>query len=302
LLPSVFDAVARRLACLVSDPACAVNFLECLLMLMTFPRRMRGLASILLLLCAWGGIDSLAVAATIIWGTPQTISGDTDVATTGALVYAYNIGGSGVGPTTISGVSFASFAISSFTTSVTVGDVTLSESPGLLIGYDNLGSSGAPYSGLTSDYRSLLNGGGSATQPVTITATLGGLTQGQEYLLQWWSSNAELEIGFSGETLEFTTASAVNSVTLDANISNQAGGLGQYVIGTFTADGPTQQFTLESPNTGFTAPLISGLQVRAVPEPATYVMALAGLACGGYAMRRRKRGSRGHAADALSGW
>jgi hypothetical protein len=32
------------------------------------------------------------------------------------------------------------------------------------------------------------------------------------------------------------------------------------------------------------------IQVTAVPEPATYMMALAGLACGGYGMRRRRRG------------
>jgi len=287
LLPSVSDAVARRLACLVSAPACAVNFLECLLMLITLPRRMRGLASVLLLLCAWGGIDSLAVAATITWGTPQMISGETDVATTGTLVYAYNIGGSGVGPTTINGVSFASFAFPSFTASVTIGDVTFSEVPGFLYGNDNLGSTLLPYSGLTSAYRSLLDGGGSASDPLTITATLGGLTLGQEYLLQWWSSNAALASGFEGQILKLTTASAGNSVQLDANTGNAAGGLGQYVIGTFTADGSTQQFTLESP-AGFTAPLISGLQIRAVPEPATYMMALAGLTCGGCLVRRRR--------------
>jgi len=85
-----------------------------------------------------------------------------------------------------------------------------------------------------------------------------------------------------------TTATAINSVTLDANTTATVGGVGQYATGTFTASGSVQAFTLSEVSGGFN-PLINALQVRAVavPEPSTYVMALAGLACGGLSMWRR---------------
>ncbi|MFM7740995.1 MAG: PEP-CTERM sorting domain-containing protein, partial [Planctomycetota bacterium] len=68
--------------------------------------------------------------------------------------------------------------------------------------------------------------------------------------------------------------------------------LGQYVIGRFTASGTSQSidFTGSALYGSSTMPAINGFQVRAVPEPATSAMALAGIACGGYSMwRRRKR-------------
>lgn len=58
----------------------------------------------------------------------------------------------------------------------------------------------------------------------------------------------------------------------------------------FFADPSTSLGRLTDPSqntiVGFSA---LTLTPAAVPEPSTYVMALAGLACGGYAMRRRKR-------------
>lgn len=39
---------------------------------------------------------STSSAAVINWGSAQTISGDSDVSTTGSLLYAYNIGNSAV--------------------------------------------------------------------------------------------------------------------------------------------------------------------------------------------------------------
>jgi len=252
----------------------------------------RGCFSALLLLGVWGAADSLAIAAPITWASPQTVSGDGDVATTGTLLYAYNIGIAGVGSTTVNGVTFSPLAFPTSSQTITSGSVTFTESPGLLAGYNNLGSIQAPYANLSSAYRSLLDSGGSANVAATITTTLGGLTAGQEYLLQWWSSNAANSSGFEGATLKFTTAAATNSVQLNANTGSTPGGLGQYAIGTFTASGTTQQFTLDAPLFGTTNPLISGFQVRAVPEPATCVMALAGLVGCGVALRRRRQTAR----------
>ena len=49
-----------------------------------------------------------AIAAPITWGSATTISGDGDVSTTGTLLYAYNFGPSSVaGPVTVGGVSIS---------------------------------------------------------------------------------------------------------------------------------------------------------------------------------------------------
>lgn len=69
-----------------------------------------------------------AEAAVITWETPQTISGDSDVSTTGSLIYAYNVGPNTVSPSTVNGVTFAAFAYPVSGTTVSVGDVTFTES------------------------------------------------------------------------------------------------------------------------------------------------------------------------------
>jgi hypothetical protein len=223
------------------------------------------------------GLAEPVSAATIVWGTPTTIAGDGDVDTTGTLVYAYNIGPSGVQSTTINSVVFNAFAFPGqldFLNSVTVGSVNFTENPSNLQSYDFL-SSGAPFSSLSTAYKAMLSSGGTALLDNTITATLGGLTVGQPYRVQWWTSDPANTQGVLNETFATTTAtSGSNSVTLDANSTNADGGLGQYVIGTFTADSTSQTFDLNSP-AGNTSPLINGFQLRAVavPEPSTFVMA-----------------------------
>jgi len=238
-------------------------------------------------------LGSLAVSVQaalppIVWGSPQTVSGDSDVDTTGSLVYAFTFGGTSAPPsTTVNGVSFSPFTIpSGIITSAT--NISISESPGILFGSNSFGSVSAPFSGLSSSYQSLLGTGAYADVPATITVTLKGLTSGQQYRLQWWTSDAALQSPIYGGSFTNTTATAVNSVTLDANTTNTVGGLGQFAIGTFTASGTSQPFTLAETGGDFN-PLINALQVRAVPEPSTVAMALAGLACGGYSMFRRRK-------------
>jgi len=210
-----------------------------------------------------------ARAGQIAWETPQGIASDGDVLTTGSLVYAYNIGDAGptgaVSATTVNGVTFAAFGVPrGGVQSVTVGHLTLTESPYDLYPYDSFGSTSAPYSGLSTAYKTLLDQAVSASAPGTITVTLGGLTNAQAYSVQWWTNDSSLTYG------SLTTASGVSSVTLDPNTTDTVGGLGQYVIGSFTASGTTQSFTLtgsagHDPNFDF--PMISGLQVRTASAP-----------------------------------
>ena len=229
-------------------------------------------------------------AAVISWDAPQTISGDADVNTTGSLFCAYNFGPAGVGASTVNGVTFSAYEFpvwSSSQQTVAREHLSFAETPGYLTSYNTLGSASAPYSNLSSAYQGLLGNAGSASPDQTITATLSDLTNGQQYLVQWWVSNAANTISEFGLGLTTTTASAGNSVTLDSNVGNTAGGLGQYGIGTFTADGTSQDFTLDGPDVA-NLPMINALQVRVVPEPTLGVAAaLISVGLAGVAVRRR---------------
>ncbi len=127
----------------------------------------------------------------VTWGSAHNISGDSDVSTLGSLLYAYNAGGSGVTATTVNGVTFSPYVFPyNGSTTTTTGNVTFAESPDILLFSDNLGSISAPFSNLSSNYQSLLSSGGSAGAVNTITASLGGLTAGRDYLFQWWTNDS----------------------------------------------------------------------------------------------------------------
>lgn len=243
------------------------------------PRRARRWCALVALAAASCAALGSVSAAPIIWDAPQTISSDTDVVVSGSLAYAYTIGEEGVPSTTVNGVLFDSFEFLTGGTSASVGSVTFTESPGILDATLGLGSTSAPFVNLAAAYRVLLASGGFASNANVITATLGDLTPGQQYLLQVWTSNASLFTPGFG-TLQQTTLAATNQVTLDANTTDLVGGLGQFVVGRFTADATTQAFTLAGANVPTNLPLINAMQVRAipVPEPSTSCMILAGLA------------------------
>ncbi|MBU6277367.1 MAG: hypothetical protein KGQ61_12085, partial [Planctomycetes bacterium] len=120
---------------------------------MPLPRRALAIASRLpVILAALAMTTSSFVKAApppIVWGSPQTVSGDSDVSTTGSLVYAFTFGGTSAPPsTTVNGVTFSPFTIpGGIVTSATVGSVTISESPGTLFGSNSFGTASAPFSG-----------------------------------------------------------------------------------------------------------------------------------------------------------
>lgn len=237
-----------------------------------------------------------AHAGPIAWGSAQNVSGVSDVDTSGTLLYAYRFGNSLTGTTTVNGVSFEPFNVTNGASTATVGSVTLTavSQPGygaVMYSGDSATSGSNPFAALPASYQSLLSGvvqtvafDNDPGQPLSIQ--LGGLAAGTEYLVQWWSSVTDTYV------LSQTVALGSPNVTLDSNTTNVAGGLGQYATGTFTASGSTFTFTLEGLQMyapSYDVPTINALQVRAVPEPSTYAMALAGLACGGYLVRRRRK-------------
>lgn len=210
-----------------------------------------------------------AEGSVINWGTPATISNDSDVRTDGALVAAFNMNGPAV---TVNGVPFASWTFPFMATTTSMGNFTITESPGHLLA-QSTSSNSAPFTGLSSNYQTLLGTAVSTDDNNTLTLTITGLTLGQTYEFQWWLNASQYAGGSPGFR---TTASAPLNVTLDDNTTNQFGGVGQTVAGTFFAGDVTEVITFNGADST-QAPTINAFQLRAVPEPST----LALLACGG---------------------
>lgn len=231
----------------------------------------------------FAAIDPPAFAVTpvspIIWNGPVTISGDTNVSTDGALVAAFNMNGDAV---TVNGVNFAAFNFTTLSTSATNGNFTFTESPGHLITLSGIGSANSPFSNLSANYQTLLSSAISTDENNTLTLTMSGLVAGQQYEFQWW-----LNVSSTGSAGGFgTTATSTNSVTLDDNTTNATGGVGQFVIGTFTATGPTQLIAFSGINST-NSPTVDAFQLRAVPEPATATSLVLGFGLLGLIARRR---------------
>jgi len=221
-----------------------------------------------------------AEGSVINWGTPSAISGDTDVRTDGSLVAAFNMNGNAVN---VNGVPFASWTFPSMATTTTMGNFTITESPGHLLAYSTLGSASAPFANLSSNYQTLLSSAVSSDDNNTISLTINNLILGQQYEFQWWLNASQYNGTGSGFR---TTASAPLPVTLDDNTSNAIGGVGQTVVGTFTAGDVFETITFTGVDST-QAPTINAFQLRAVPEPSSLAL-LALATCLATAARRRR--------------
>ncbi len=224
---------------------------------------------------------STAQAGLITWGTAQNITGDSDVSLQGTLDHAYG----GASAATVNGVSFTnSFVLSGWapgTNLATAGSDTFhfnDNSANINKSGAHYGSASSPFASLSSSYQTLLRYGVYGDYAATTTYTLGGLTDGQPYLVQLWVNDSRgLAVGRT-QILDGTTTMAYNAGAAE-------GSTGQYVTGTFTAAGTSQSFTI----LGNVCQQINAIQLRAIPEPSTLALlatGLIGLLC--YAWRKRK--------------
>ena len=115
------------------------------------------------------------------------------------------------------------------------------------------GSGNAPFASLSPEYKTLL-AGGITTGGGTVTLTLGDLTKNQAYLVQLWVNDSRPAA--STQTVDGTAVMKYDVTAAD-------GGLGQYVIGRFTATGLTQSIEIEGEGSNGAAS-INAYQVRAI--------------------------------------
>ena len=191
-------------------------------------------------------IGSSVHAASITFNAPVTMSSDTDVSTTGTAVFAYNWNSS---LQTINGVDF---------TAPDSGVATAS-----FYGvYTGFGDSITPSGTLSAAYKSILTAGLYTDTARPATVTLNNLVVDRQYEVQLWVDDSRsLGGALRSETV---TSAGGNTVTLNFP-ANSEGALGQYTIGTFTADSTSQLITLD----GNVSSQINAIQLRDLSLPIT---------------------------------
>ena len=211
----------------------------------SIPRAIRTAQSIPLKISAAFCLLASAVsvhAGFVTWSAPQTIMGNSDVSTTGTLVVAHNLGAPGNSSAMVNSVTFTPFGTNG--TVNILGNVKLSATTNILGDNINFGEIVAPFSDLTPAYQTLLQSGSYTTglfPPPEITLTLSGLSVNTQYQFQWWANQSSF---FSFDPtpppgIPTTSATAGGTVSLDRT-GFAPGSLGQFAIGTFTADATSQ--------------------------------------------------------------
>lgn len=177
------------------------------------------------------GLATSAYSQSITWGAATTMSADADVLTTGAHDRAYIFNGT----STINGVSFTSFGSSGDTDGFTSGNFHGGYNPNsgpVFPNYDNLS---AAYKVIANNGRYSNDGNGAIT--------LNNLNAGLDYTVQVWVSDSR---DFGAGTIDVRTQTINGSPSLDFNVQNNTGGVGQFVTGTFTASGASTTLTISA--------------------------------------------------------
>ena len=243
---------------------------------------------------AWRALPALALclmagnpvgAASIAWDTPTLISADTDVSTAGTLFYAYTFGDPGMNTASVNGVTFAKFGVTHLSqTTVTVERVSL-DVDGFHQFYSVMTRLRVRICALREPLEHLPRVAGERCLHRHLQRIpdpdAGGLDLGQSYLVQFWSSDAgALTFHTAG-----TTHTSGNAVTLDNNNTDAAGGVGQWVTGSFTADAATQVLTIES-SVLLDLPAINAFQGAGGADTRAGHAGAAGVGCGDHRRMR----------------
>lgn len=195
-------------------------------------------------------VSLAARAATITWTGPTTISGNTDINTNGASIFAYT-GGTAA---TVNGVTFtASLTASMNNNYLQMSGLTAYTANSYTTTSNNFAS-------LSSEYKSILIGGAYENAGAVTTNTLKNLVVGRKYTLQLWINDPR-----NGASTNRYAVLDATGPQLYYNSTRAEGGVGAYAVGTFTADATTQSFTLD----GDVSTQLNAIQLRVESVPLT---------------------------------
>lgn len=189
-------------------------------------------------------------SAAVEWMPASGITGDSDVSTAGTLVCAWSA--ASAGDVTVNGVTFAGGGGKSGDTADNI-DATFDRENSKAFA-----SSAAPYAGLSTGYQALLKSSVYSVDDRSAHITLKNLTPGKKYQVQLWVNDSRV-----GTRTQTVTSTGDNTVSMDFNTSDALGGLGQVVLGAFTAKSDAQTVTFTGD--GSTPPQLNAVQVRALP-------------------------------------
>ena len=204
-------------------------------------------------------------AATINWGTPQTITTSAaDVETQGFPVFAIDASreGDGTSTITVTGKNGAEVTFQSFDSENAAEHAHFSSK------FRNM----ATFGGGSSDYGGIVDDGfwqgsesidGETPDFSSDTVNLTGLTIGEEYLVQYWAQDARRHPGF------LTVIDGSTNLQLDTDSAAYPDS-GQYVVGTFVADSASQTFTVSGTLDGvnnYGRAQLNAIQLRRLAAP-----------------------------------
>jgi len=213
-------------------------------------------------------IDPGASAASMVWQSPRAITGTAaDVITSGTLVGAYSLVQTGYNvtaapiPATVNGVGFYAVLPNS-----TLANLTTAGFSG---GADLFGSTSGAFAALTDvDYQRLLRRGNytnNASTSAPLQITLNNLTPNTTYMVQIWANDSRGGTVPRGEV--FKSLAGNPSATLTYR-PPAVGGLGQYIVGTFTTGASeTTQNIISTTTLG----QVNALQIRTASGPTAWL-------------------------------
>lgn len=210
------------------------------------------------------GMTAMGVkAADVSWQSPLTISGASDVNTSGSLYGSWAPGNDWGGSDyadlfPVNGVTFKAYGTAGANFNFSGAGINMDR----YNGFADPGTPDANYNHLLHTAMFNWNSGSSS-----LTVSWNNLTVGNAYLVQAW-----LNDGRSGQSGSSTFTGGLNT---SASVAIGNGSPGQYIIGTFVADSDAQSFTM-SP--GIMLNLLQVRDLTMVPEPS--VLALLGTGVG----------------------
>ena len=213
---------------------------------------------------ALAALSLSASAASITWGSVTTITSPSSLDQVGSFISAVNAGGTAGAPLPVAGTDVT--FVDGGPTSASIGTINNTGNGG----FYSPTTGNANLDAVLDSHSYLSNGNPNSRGQVTLT----GLTPGQGYRIQ--------VIGVSDDR----SCCLDRTQTIDDGNGDVSGALrrgsANAVIGTFTADSSSQSFFVS----GINDPGLSGYQVRAAPEPATF--GLLGVGAMAFLARRRR--------------